>query len=201
MVRSGNPNHPKKGSSIMVEPIRSRKDIAQIKALLSDKPRDKCLFVVGINTGFRAIELLSLTIGQVEYLYPGDVLRVKQSKTGEYRMVQINAPAYGAICAWLSVHPRRDDPNAPLFLSRKTGEALTTGAVCQMIKGWCREIGLNMPVGSKTLRMTWGYHQRVTYGQPISLICRAYGHSSEEITRRYIGILPREVGALYGNEV
>ena len=53
-----NPNHPKKGSSIKVDPIKSLKDIKAIKKLLHDKPRDLCLFTLGINTNLRASDLL-----------------------------------------------------------------------------------------------------------------------------------------------
>ena len=74
-----NTNRPKKGSSIKVEPIRQTKEIKRIKKLLSDTPRDLCLFTLGINTAYRANELLSIRVGQVDYLSVGDPLEVKQS--------------------------------------------------------------------------------------------------------------------------
>ena len=86
----GNLNHPKKGSSIKVEPIRSARSIKSIKRLLKDNPRDLCLFTFGINTAYRAGEILSLTIGQVAHLKAGDRLEVKQSKSGKYRAVTLN---------------------------------------------------------------------------------------------------------------
>jgi integrase len=54
-----NLNHPKKGSLIIVEPIRERAAIKRIKKLLESKPRDYCLFIFGINTAYRASEILS----------------------------------------------------------------------------------------------------------------------------------------------
>ena len=66
------PNHLPLGSSIKVEPIRDRKEIAPTKKLLEDTPRDYCLFTLGINTAFRANELLSIRAGQVKYLSAGD---------------------------------------------------------------------------------------------------------------------------------
>ena len=42
--------YPKKGSTIKVEPIKSLRDIATIKRLLADRPRDYALFVIGINS-------------------------------------------------------------------------------------------------------------------------------------------------------
>jgi len=42
-----NPNHPKTGSQIKVDPIKNLKDIKSIKKLLKDNPRDFALFVMG----------------------------------------------------------------------------------------------------------------------------------------------------------
>ena len=69
-----NPNHPAAGSTIKVEPIRDKRAIARIKKILVDRPRDLCLFTLGINTAYRANELLSLKVGQVKNLQAGDVL-------------------------------------------------------------------------------------------------------------------------------
>ena len=68
-------NHPKKGSSIKVEPIRDLKAIKRIKKLYADRPRDICLFTFGINTAYRANELVSIKVGQVAHLNAGDRLR------------------------------------------------------------------------------------------------------------------------------
>jgi len=90
MIEAGNKNRPKKGSSIKVEPIRDLKAIKRIKKLYADNPRDLCLFTFGINTAFRAGEILSLTVEQVDYLQAGDRLEIKQSKTGKHRSVTVN---------------------------------------------------------------------------------------------------------------
>jgi integrase len=75
-----NPNHPSKDSKIRVETIREKEAIKRIKKMLCDHPRDPCLFTLGINTAFRANELLALQVNQVEHLGQGDVLAVKQTR-------------------------------------------------------------------------------------------------------------------------
>ena len=97
-----NPNHPAAGSTIKVEPIRDKKASQRIKKILADRPRDLCLFTLGINTAYRANELLSLKVGQVQALRAGDVLDLKQRKTHKYRPVTLNATAVTAIQAWLA---------------------------------------------------------------------------------------------------
>jgi hypothetical protein len=49
-----NPNAPRKGSKIKVEPICSLKDIQLIRRMLQEKPRDLALLTLGINTNLRA---------------------------------------------------------------------------------------------------------------------------------------------------
>jgi len=55
MKNGGNENHPQKGSTIKVEPIKNRKDISTLKKLLLDRPRDLALFIIGINTNLISI--------------------------------------------------------------------------------------------------------------------------------------------------
>lgn len=76
-----NPNHPKSGDTIKVEAIRTVNAINKLKQYLVPSPRDFALFVVGINTAYRASELLSIRLGQVRHLKPGDRLEIKQKKT------------------------------------------------------------------------------------------------------------------------
>jgi integrase len=194
--KGGNSNHPRKGSSIKVEPIRDLAAIAKIKGLLADHPRNLCLFTLGINTAFRANELLSLTLGQVEHLRVGDLLELKQKKTGKYRSTPLNRPAVEAIRGWLAVYPARRGPERPLFLSR-TGEALTVPTVSRMVKNWARTAGLNGNFGSHSFRKTWGYHQRVQLGTAVPILMEAYGHQSQKETLDYLGIQPDEVRDIY----
>jgi len=200
MIEAGNKNRPKKGSSIKVEPIRDLKAIKRIKKLYADNPRDLCLFTFGINTAYRAGEILSLTVEQVDYLQVGDRLEIKQPKTGKHRSVTVNQTVVDAIDNWLKVHPDRRS-SAPLFLSKKTGEALTVSAVHKMVKRWCREVGLKGNYGSHTMRKTWGYHQRVQKNQPIPLLMSAFGHTTQAQTLEYLCIQEEEIQDLYGLEL
>lgn len=200
MSEVGNKNRPKKGSSIKVEPIRDLKAIKRIKKLYADNPRDLCLFTFGINTAYRAGEILSLTVGQVDYLQAGDRLEIKQSKTGKHRSVTVNQTVVDAIDSWLKIHPDKHS-HAPLFSSKKTGEALTVAAVHKMVKRWCREVGLKGNYGSHTMRKTWGYHQRVQKNQPIPLLMSAFGHTTQAQTLEYLCIQEEEIQDLYGLEL
>lgn len=197
-----NANHPKLGSTTKVEPIKDLKAIKRIKKLREDSPRDLCLFTLGINTAFRANELLSIRVGQVNYLQPGDTLELKQSKTSKHRPTTLNGNAIDAIDKWLNVHPKADDENAPLFLSRKTHRALTVSAVVKLVKGWCAEVGLKGNYGSHTLRKTWGFHQlrqnkETKPHMVLPILMEAYGHATQQQTLQYLCIQSDEVADLY----
>lgn len=195
--KSGNHNHPPKGAAIKVQPIRDSMHINAIKALLEDQPRNLCLFTLGINTAYRANELLSLSIGQVSVLTVGGGLDVRQSKNGEYRNVTINNSCFKVIQYWLKHHPYKYSVDAPLFLSQKTYAPLSVSSLNRLVKGWCKNVGVKENMGTHSLRKTWGYHQRMHVGAPLYLLMKAYGHSSEAQTLEYLGIQCDEVRALY----
>lgn len=197
MTKGRNDNHPRKGSSIKVQPIRALEAIAAIKTHLHDQPRNLCLFTLGINTAYRASELLSLTVGQVSHLKAGDILDIKQRKTNEYRMAVLNTVAVSSIQSWLSQHPRSYMGEAPLFLSQRGRRPLSVAAANRLVKSWCHETGLSGNFGSHTLRKTWGYHQRIHNNANVALLMRAFGHATEAQTLEYLCILPDEIRALY----
>ena len=89
-LNGSNPNHPKKGSSITVDPIRADKDIKKVKRLLKDNTRDLLLFTMGINNGLRISDLLKLKVGDVRDIKPGQTFKVKETKTGKMNILMIN---------------------------------------------------------------------------------------------------------------
>lgn len=44
----------------IVEPIRSLKDVSNLRKILSDNPRNELLFSLGINSGLRISDILVL---------------------------------------------------------------------------------------------------------------------------------------------
>ena len=89
MKKTKNLNHPAKGSMIAVSPTRNMNDVKSIRKLLADNPRDLLLFVMGVNNGLRAGDLLQLKVGQVKGLKAGDTLasaRLSTGNTSGFRM-------------------------------------------------------------------------------------------------------------------
>lgn len=196
-MASGNRNHPKKGSIIRVEPIKTLKDVKLIKKLLEDKPLYHALFVVGINTNLRASDLLALTVDQVRSLRPMDSILLREKKTGKVRHVHMNKSSVEAIRRLLA--SRTYQPGDYLFQGQRG--RLTVPSLNRLVKGWCREINLKGNYGSHTLRKTWGFHQRVTYGVGLPELMVAFNHSSPADTLRYLCVQPGEVRIIFQNEI
>ena len=174
-----------------VEPIINMKDIKSIKKLLVDRPRDRLLFVLGINSGLRVQDILTLKISDVRTCSIGDRVSIKEKKTGKENVFIMNKEIKTALDDYLRCAKRQDDHY--LFKSRKgQNYPLTTYAVTMMVQRWCDEINLKINAGAHTLRKTWCYQQR-QMGSSWELLAKRLNHSTPSITRRYLGVQEEEV--------
>jgi integrase len=192
-----NQNRPQKGTQIKVDPIKKRKDIESIKKLLGDDPRNSALFSIGINTNLRASDLLRIKVGQVRDLKPGDEIELKEKKTGKSRRITLNKVCVQAIQRLLASRAYADED---LLFTGQRGP-LTVPSVHRLVKGWCRAINLRGNYGSHSLRKTWGYHQRVTFGVDIPRLMVCFNHSTQRQTLDYLCIQPEEIKDVYQNEL
>lgn len=194
------PNSPDKGDNIKVDPIRSEKDIKNIKKLLADKPRDLAIFTLGINTNLRASDILRITVGQVRHLKPGQHFTIKEKKTGKERSITINKTVYDAINNLLKTIPEAEDIE-PLFQSRKGKQSLCVPYLNSLVKGWCRELNMKGNYGSHTLRKTFGYIHRTVFNTDIPTLMTMFNHSTQKQTLAYLGIQPSEIKDAYLKEI
>ncbi len=201
-----NPNHPLPGSIIKVEPIRTIQSINSIKTLLESNARNYCLFVLGINTAFRGSELLSIRIGRVRYLCPGDRLEVKQSKNKKFRSVTLNSAAFESLRRLLAEKDktalRKGDASfayddAFLFTGQRGVEALRISTLNNLVKMWCKNANLKGNYGSHTLRKTWGFMQRKKQDTPVPLLMQALGHATRRQTMEYLCIQAMKIENVY----
>lgn len=196
-----NPNHPKKGSSTRVEPIRSLADIDAIKHYLSDNPRDLLLFVMGINNGLRASDLLKIRVGDVRYLNPGEHVTIKEQKTGKHNVLMVNKAVYKTLINYFgTVKPQDSDW---LFPNKKHQDKhLSVIAANLLIKKWTKAINLkNGNFGTHSLRKTFGYIQRTVYKVGFEVLAKRFNHDSPSYTMRYLGIEDKEVNGILMNEI
>ncbi len=176
-----------------VSPITNQRDLAKIRKLLKDKPRDLLLLNLGVNTGLRVQDILSLRVYQVRNVPLGGRIVVKEKKTKKQNVILVNKQILSSLQAYFEAFPTARDDDY-VFKSRKgRNYALTTYAVTQMVQRWCDSIGLKINAGAHTLRKTFCWMQRTVYGTSWESLCERLNHSSPAITRRYLGIKKEEI--------
>jgi len=194
-----------------VEPIKNPKDIQKIKQYLQGKAlkRDYALFVLGINIGLRASDLLKLTIGDVAEKERNKFkvkksVEISEKKTGRRREFQINQSAKEAIELFLNNDRREASEEEYLFQSRKgDNQPLQVRSLHRLIKSIMRDLGVKGNFGTHTLRKTFAYH---VYANNIKddpgildKLCKVLNHSSASITLRYIGITKEVIADIYNS--
>jgi len=182
-----------------VEPIRDIQKILAIKRILKEQsnPRNYLLFTMGINFALRINDLLSLKIKDVldkkgEIV---DYIHIREQKTKKEKKIKINKAVKEALEYYFKKASVTDSDNY-LFTSYRSNRKLDRIRVWQMIKNWCKEVGLESErIGTHTLRKTWGYQARKK-GITIEQISEKLGHRSSIVTKRYICINQDEINKI-----
>ena len=189
-----------------VQPIRDTKKIDAMKSIMKGESnyRDLLLFVLGINTGLRISDILSLKWksfinGRGRLLKVGDQLNVVEIKTKKIKSFMINRSVAEALKLYHD-SLANVNPDDPVFSSRKTDDGslqpITRIAAWQMLNRYANMVGLNEGIGTHTLRKTFGYHL-YKKGVALEYIQKMLNHSSPAITLRYIGITQEQLNDIY----
>lgn len=193
-------NHPKKGSSTRVEPLRSEKDIRNIKKLLADHPRNLCLFNFAINVNVRGSDLLRIKVGDVRGLEVGEHFTIREKKTGKERRITINRSVHQSIQQLLATMPEAQD-HEPLFQSRKGKQELCVPYLCFLVKNWAKALNLRGNYGSHSLRKTFGYIHRTVHNTSVPVLMTMFNHSTQRQTLQYLGIQESDIQDAYLKEI
>jgi integrase len=131
----------------------------EVKALSeqAEHPRDKAFVQMLYESGCRIAELLTLRIKNVSFDDYGAILRVT-GKTGD-RRVRIVASS-PSLATWLDIHPKRNEPECPLWLSRASKTRLlpfnySTGNI--LLRRLAKKAGIKKRVNPHLFR-----HSRAT---------------------------------------
>lgn len=209
------PNNCKTGERQTVYPIKTHKDIIAMANWLYEHKNNKYVlaFTLGINLGLRANELLDLKMNQVfspdgsvrlieDEEDTSDGIDIYQSKTKKHRTVFLNTACKDALEWTFPIKGAYLHSEEYLFPSREGG-AIQVGTFRKVLKEAAAACGLKQNIGTHTCRKTWGWHQYKYNSEKanldITMLQRAFGHSSPEVTLRYLGITDEEDKALYKN--
>lgn len=193
----------RKGGEQTVYPIKDKNDLKTVASWLAANADPKYLvaFVLGINLGLRANELLNLKKSDIldqngnirfveDYRDTTDRVTVYQKKNHKNRHLYLNQACVNILTWYFDNHFCKGELLFPSReISRKTGkiEAIKPDTFRKVLKAATAACGIKLNIGTHTLRKTFGYQHYKEF-HDIEHLQRLFGHSSPLITMRYIGV-------------
>ena len=192
----------KVGEKQEVYPFRSTEDLQKMNAYFEEKgqERNRMMFIVGINVGLRAGDLLTLTWDKImEDGKVVDGVTVKEEKTGKFRTFYFNDSCKTVLTAYFEKH--NPALESYVFASRK-GDYVNVKSAGKILKTAAKAVGIKYNVGTHSMRKTFGYHQLKAHNNDAMFVCQLqemFGHSSPQITLRYCGLETEKLQQYYND--
>lgn len=175
-------------------------EIKAIKASFGGRyaARDKALFVVGLRTGFRISELLSLRVKDVyqhgKVLDRVSVQRRHMKKKTQGRTVLLHPEARAALSVWLEQMPKLlggITEDTPIFCSRVRGpdggrRAIARETAWRILKAVCVENEISGRVGCHSWRKAFASKMYEAMHKDLVKVQRALGHLNINSTVAYL---------------
>ena len=183
---------------MMTDPIR---DKLKLKALGEywlklRNFRNYALAVVGTHTGLRISDLLPLQWPHVYDSETGEFrthITITERKTGKQRTIALNKKATDALRLCFENSKRGDYIFAN---NRRDAAPISRTQAWRIIKEAAEAVKIEGRVSCHSLRKSLGYHAWKA-GVPPALLMDLYGHSSWEVTKRYLGIAQDDRDQVY----
>ena len=142
--------------------------------------RDKAIILVLLDTGIRAGELLALDWPDID-LTAGKVI-IRKGKGGKFRFVFLGRLARQALRKYAG---QRKDDHPAVFIGVKRQERLTYGGLMIILNRRARQAGLPQAPSPHDFRRAAAL-QMLRSGADVISVSRLLGHSSLEVTKRYL---------------
>lgn len=181
----------------LVEPLKSKEALKQVESYLRNRSkRNELIFVLGINSELRISDILNLNIEDVKNK---KYIEIRDMKTGKYKKFPLNNKVQILNREYLPLREKiySITPNEPLFVGKKH-KRLNRSQVYRFLNEACKNVGLNINVGTHTMRKTFGYHHYKQFND-VALLQKILNHSSQSITLRYISIYQEEIDSSYNS--
>ena len=164
-----------------VEPIRDKDTVQDIAEYLKFKnERNYIMWMMGINSGLRISDILSLRIRDV---FKKQHISIREKKTGKQKSFEINPPLKKA----LNRYCEDRKPDEYLIKSReKYNQPITRSMAYKILQDAAVQFGIES-MGTHTMRKTFGYHFYLQTKDVVTLM-KIFNHSTQSYTLIYIGI-------------
>lgn len=156
--------------------------------------RNRALLYIGLGSGMRIGELVSLRVKDVApygKVLNRIVLEKHRTKDKESREIDLSPQAVAHLRTWLSSRYPLPSPDAPVFPSQKNpGKPMNRTWAIQMLSKMFKDAGV-ANASSHSLRRTHIDELRRT-GADMNIIREQVGHSSLSTTQAYFEVDPAE---------
>ena len=177
---------------------------AEVKTIAAQLSiRDRALFLLGVRSGFRVSELLSVRVQDVldpagailDHVY---VQRRNMKGRTCGRAVVLHPEARAALSTWISElrEAAALHQEAPLFVSRK-GESKSIGRVqaWRVLRMAYATAGISGKLGTHAMRKTFASRVYELLGHDLVKTQRALGHASINSTVAYLSFAESDIEA------
>lgn len=179
----------------ITEPIRDMKKIKQLSEhLKATNERDYMMFRTFLYLGLRTSDTLSLKVKDVRDKYK---IHFKESKTRKVKIVEIHP----SLQTDFEAYTKDKDDEEYLFKSTMknkdgTERPISREQAFRRLQKAAVECDLDQSLSGHTLRKTFCYHSYQN-GTPLSVLSELLNHSSEAVTRKYIGLEQENIKQAY----
>jgi len=228
--KSEPPKYTKQRGLVPTSPIKNIDDIVRFKEYFMNKSerfsgqniRDYTLFVLNINVGLRAGDLLHLHVRDItDFNYEQIIIKEQKTRNSHKsaRVITLAKQIQDVVREYINSLDNYNEDDY-LFGSRKTkrknvvsdienypdanNQPMTVKGLNDILIKTQEDLELNFKFRSHSLRKTFGYQKFMAHrddGMFLATLQKVYGHSSEAVTLRYIGIEAEEIADVYTNDV
>ncbi|AIQ17056.1 hypothetical protein H70357_10585 [Paenibacillus sp. FSL H7-0357] len=170
-----------------VQPIRDDRIIEGMKHYFRSRSmRNYLFFCIGIYSGLRVSDLLTITVREARYNYINKV----EKKNGHSKRFVVHPSIRSDLDTFIA--DKADDEYLFASRQRKTisqlkQQPIDRSTAYRFLNEAARKFGLE-EFGNHTLRKTWGYRLYQQDERNLALLIDAFGHSDMRVTLRYIGL-------------
>lgn len=184
------PIKDKKILNRVIDYLIYQKEHSKTKIKQDQAYRNYMLFIIGLNTAFRAEDLLQLKTKDVFKGY----VSIKENKTGKMQNFRMNHQLYDSILKYINTYDLKE--NDYLFMGQKRKDTykgnthnviypITRQNVRLIMRKVAKATGIDFKFGLHSLRKTFGYMYILNGGNPLTLM-KMYNHGDVGTTMLYV---------------
>ncbi|MCE5220245.1 MAG: tyrosine-type recombinase/integrase [Clostridium sp.] len=178
-----------------VDVIKDKNDIEKIKkSLIKGEYRNYLMFIIGINSGLRITQILSLKFSDL-IDEQNNILDKISFKSIDY---PINDCIKQAIECYVKYKNFNYCRNSFIFKSKKGDNPIERTQAYRILRNACKDAEININLGTHTLRKTFGYHFYMEY-KDLKYLQKLFNHTSINMTMNYIGIEEKDKKIKYSS--